>query len=287
MPKAGNGFCFSLCADDYALSPAVSLGIREALTARRLSATSVMTTMAGWHREAHDLRPFHPEAEIGLHLNLTSGTPLGAMPCFAPTGRLPPIGRLIKAAYGRTLPEAEIRAEISRQIDAFIDSFGAAPDYIDGHQHVQALPGIRLWLLETLAEKGLTGKLWLRDSGDSLSRIIMRGGELSKALMVAGFARGFARMAAAHGFACNEGFAGFSAFAPDENYGQAFAHFLTAPGKRHLIMCHPGHCDEELAALDPVTTSREKELAFLLSDDFLRLLDQRKARLSRLAIIRN
>jgi predicted glycoside hydrolase/deacetylase ChbG (UPF0249 family) len=37
-------------------------------------------------------------------------------------------------------------------------------------------------------------------------------------------------------------------------------------------MCHPGFVDDTLIGLDDVTTQRERELAFLASDDFPRLL---------------
>jgi predicted glycoside hydrolase/deacetylase ChbG (UPF0249 family) len=33
-------------------------------------------------------------------------------------------------------------------------------------------------------------------------------------------------------------------------------------------MCHPGFVDAELQRLDPLTTLREKEYAFLISDAF-------------------
>jgi predicted glycoside hydrolase/deacetylase ChbG (UPF0249 family) len=48
-------------------------------------------------------------------------------------------------------------------------------------------------------------------------------------------------------------------------------------------MCHPGHVDDELARLDPVTQSRETELAFLLSDRFEDVMGAAKARLARLS----
>jgi chitin disaccharide deacetylase len=55
------------------------------------------------------------------------------------------------------------------------------------------------------------------------------------------------------------------------------------PGRRHLIMCHPGYCDEELVAADPVTLSRERELNFLLSPAFTDMLARKDARLVRLS----
>ncbi|MGH6830070.1 MAG: ChbG/HpnK family deacetylase [Methylocella sp.] len=112
-------FSFCLCADDYALSPGVSRGILEALGAGRVSATGVMTTRPFWPKGAHELRQFKAKADIGLHLNLTLGSPLGDMPVFAPSGRLPGISHVLKAARKNELPEAEIGQEISRQLDGF------------------------------------------------------------------------------------------------------------------------------------------------------------------------
>jgi predicted glycoside hydrolase/deacetylase ChbG (UPF0249 family) len=37
-------------------------------------------------------------------------------------------------------------------------------------------------------------------------------------------------------------------------------------------MCHPGHSDSQLAALDPVTKARDLEFEFLNSDAFSALL---------------
>ena len=274
-------FRFVLCADDYALSPAVSRGVREALSAGRLSATSVMTTQAGWPEEARPLAEAARRADVGLHFNLTLDRPLGPMPTLAPRGRLPSIAALMSASRKGALPQAEIGAELARQLDAFEAHFGRPPDFVDGHQHVQILPGVREPLLAELARRGLAGKVWLRDSADRLGRALARGVELKKALGVAVLGRGFAPAARAAGFALNDGFSGFSSFDPARDYGGDFARYLKAPGARHLVMCHPGHVDAELARLDPVTASRERELAFLLSDAFTQALVRANARLSR------
>jgi chitin disaccharide deacetylase len=280
---AGAYFSFCLCADDYALSPGISRGILEALGAGRLSATSVMTTRPFWPKGAHELRQFKAKSDIGLHLNLTLGSPLGDMPAFAASGRLPEISHVLKAARKRELPEAEIGQEISRQLDGFCEHFDAAPAFVDGHQHVQVLPQIRAKLYACLEEKGFSGKVWLRDVSDRPWRILRRGGASAKALGIAWLGRGFAREAAWRGFVTNEGFSGFSAFDPGHDYAAEFARYLRAPGRRHLIMCHPGYCDEELFAADPVTLSRERELSFLLSPAFTAMLARQRARLARLS----
>jgi predicted glycoside hydrolase/deacetylase ChbG (UPF0249 family) len=41
-------------------------------------------------------------------------------------------------------------------------------------------------------------------------------------------------------------------------------------------MCHPGYVDDALVALDPAVESRAEELAYLRSDAFMALLDERK-----------
>ncbi len=283
MANAPKPFPFCLCADDYAMTPAVSRGILEALEAGRLTATSVMATSPWWADSAAALRPHAARADIGLHLNLTSGLPLGPMPGLAPAGALPPIGTFLRGTA--RLPMAEIEAEIGRQIDAFTTIWGAAPDHVDGHQHVHALPPVRRLVLEQLERRGFAGTVWLRDSADGALPILRRRVSLKKALGLAWLARGWATEARRRDFTTNRGFAGFSDFRLGEDYRQLFARFLRAAGPRHLVMCHPGHVDEALRRLDPVTDSREQELAFLLSPAFPSLLAEAGARLERLSRI--
>lgn len=276
---------FALCADDFALSPAVTEGILEALAAGRLTATSAMTTQPSWPDAAQKFRDLAPAADLGLHFNLTLGEPLGAMQRFAPDGRFPSMNSIVPGAWRGALPRAEIRDELRRQLDAFEMAYGAPPDYVDGHQHVQVLPGVADDLIEELSSRKLAGKCWLRDSADRPRRIFARGRHWGKALTVSGLARGFRKKALAAGFTLNDGFAGFSDFNAQADYAADFAAYLEAPGKRPLIMCHPGHVDEELARLDPVTQSREVELAFLLSDRFGEVMASANARLKRLSVM--
>ena len=263
-----------LCADDYALSPGVTRGILDALAKGRLNATCAMTNRPLWRESAGDVAAFADRADVGLHLTLTFGAPLGPMPGLAPSGELPKLRPLLKAARAGILPRDEIRAEIARQLDAFEDAMCRPPDFIDGHQHVHVLPGIREALFEELARRGLAGRLWLRDSADRLPRILARRIELPKALILASLGRGFAAQAHRQGFHTNEGFAGFSAFDLRRNYGRDFARYLISPGLRHLVMCHPGHLDDDPSAGDEVREPRARELDFLLSDAFFPTLEK-------------
>lgn len=271
----------ALCADDYALSPGVSKGVLEALQAGRLSAVSTLTTVPCWPEHGPQLQHFS-DADIGLHFNLTLGAPLGAMPSFAPNGKFPRVAQVIRAALRKEAPLGEIRAELERQLERFEAVMGRPPDFVDGHQHVHVLPGIRDALLDALSARKLQGACWLRDPGDRWGRIIVRRDEAAKALIVKGFALGFGAAARRSGFHVNDGFAGFSPFDPARDYARQFERFLQAPGPAHLVMCHPGYADAELGALDPVTTTREQELAFLLSARFVDMLEQCGTKLARL-----
>ncbi|HIJ63596.1 MAG TPA: ChbG/HpnK family deacetylase, partial [Rhodospirillaceae bacterium] len=131
-----------ICADDYAISPAVSAGIRELAQAGRLSATGVMSCMRHWPEEASSLRPLAERIAVGLHFTLTDQLPLGPMPVLAPAGRLPAIASVVTRGLFGALPAAEIAGELERQLDAFERHFGGPPDFIDGHQHVHLFPGV-------------------------------------------------------------------------------------------------------------------------------------------------
>lgn len=270
-----------LCADDFALTDGVSRAILDLLTTERLNATGVMSNRPGWPAWARELAPFAEKAEIGLHLNLTCAAPLTRMESFAPAGQFPALRKILQAGMLGRLPRAEIAAEIEAQLDAFETASGFAPAFVDGHQHVHAMPGIRDALLEVLGRRYRTAKPWLRDPADALPAILARRVQWPKALLVARLAGAFGRQARAAGFATNIGFSGFSAFDPRRDYAADFSRYLIGTGPRHLVMCHPGHVDRALLALDPATESRARELAFFASSRFLEILAARGQRLVR------
>jgi predicted glycoside hydrolase/deacetylase ChbG (UPF0249 family) len=264
-----------LCADDFGLTEGVSRGILELAEAGRISATGAMTNRPDWPRLAPALRPLAGRIGVGLHLNLTTAEPLGAMPGLAPGGRFPALGDLMGRALMGRLPAGEVEGEIERQLDAFEQAFGAPPAFVDGHQHVHVLPGIRPALLAALAGRGWQGRVWLRDPGDRVGAIVRRGVSVRKALLVAALARGFRGAAREAGFDTSEGFSGFSPFDPATPPGRIFGSALTDLGPRPVVMAHPGYGDAALRALDPVVESREDELAYLKSDAFADLLRER------------
>ncbi|HJZ29746.1 MAG TPA: ChbG/HpnK family deacetylase [Hyphomicrobiaceae bacterium] len=261
-----------LSADDYALSPGVARAVGELSAARRLSATSVLVTTAHWPALAPRLYVHRGHLAIGLHFNLTLGRPLGPMPKLAPSGELPPIGKLIAGALVGLPDLTEIKDEFERQLDHFERGLPFAPDQVDGHQHIHVLPGIREVVLETLARRYPRLPPLVRDPADRWQAIAARRTARGKAALVATLALGFAAAARRHGLPTNAGFSGFSSFDVRVPYLDELNDALTALGPRPIVMCHPGHVDQAPDAADAVAARRRMEYDVLMGD---RALPQR------------
>lgn len=250
-----------LCADDFAIAPGVNTGIEELAAAGRLSATSAIVTLPRWPSDAPRLASLADRIAIGLHINLTLGAPLGAMPRLAPAGRLPPLSLLTRMAMLGRVDPREIAAEVDRQIDSFRRHTGREPDFLDGHQHTHALPRVRDGVLAALAAAFPGAKPLIRDPSDRHQRILARHAATGKSLLISLLAAGFGARLRKVGFPTNDGFSGVSPFDRHRPFADELKRFLSHPGSRHLVMCHPGRADSELAALDPVVMRREDELA--------------------------
>ncbi len=253
-----------LCADDYAMTDGVSDGIEELIAAGRLSATSALVTTRHWPSHARRLVRWRDRIAIGLHFNLTLGEPRGPMPRLAPSGTLPSLQTLLRSALVGRLDEAEIAAELIRQLDAFENELGHPPDIVDGHQHVHALPQVRRAVVSVLARRYPGARPMLRDPADKPVAIAARGAAVGKALGLSALSTGFGARARALGFRTNRGFSGVSPFDERVPYARELERFLVRPGPLHLVMCHPGYPDDELARIDSLVARRRAELETLL-----------------------
>jgi predicted glycoside hydrolase/deacetylase ChbG (UPF0249 family) len=255
-----------LCADDYALTEGVSRAVGELAAARRLSATSVLVTSQHWPAAAARLAVHRGRLSVGLHLNLTLGHPLGPVPRLARAGTFPGRNALLARALTGLLGTAEIREEIERQFEAFEKGLGFPPDHIDGHEHVHVLPGVRAALLAAVSQRYTATPPLIRDPSDRWHAISARGTPRVKALGVTALALGFANAAQARGIPTNQGFSGFSSFDVGEPYAEELARAMRQTGPRHILMCHPGHVDDELGGIDPVVERRRMEYDALMRD---------------------
>jgi hypothetical protein len=113
----------------------------------------------------------------------------------------------------------------------------------------------------------------------SLRRAVAGPGRArAKAAAVALLGLGFAGALDEAGLPANDTFAGFSRFDVAEPYERELHEALSAPGQRHIVMCHPGHPDAELARLDPVVRRRGMEYEVLMREPGLPELIWRPSR---------
>lgn len=262
-----------LCADDFGLSPKVNEAICDLILRGRINATSAMVVAPAFSRaETLPLSIFRSgsqRAALGLHLTLTAPfRPLS--PIYAPlrAGAFPPLKTMLTAALLRRLEPERIAVEVGAQIKAFIAAFGHAPDFVDGHQHVHVFPQVRDAVIA--AVKQAAPQAWLRQC----SRGPWLGAAFSdpKGLLIDRLSRGLRRRAAIAGLKTNPAFAGTYSFKASADYAALFPRFLKDLPDGSVVMCHPGHVDDTLRRLDPLTDLREKEYAYFAGDNFPKVL---------------
>ncbi|HET9715508.1 MAG TPA: ChbG/HpnK family deacetylase [Pseudolabrys sp.] len=270
-----------LCADDYGISPGVSTGIRELIARERLNATSVMVVAP--HFDANQasalqaLNSGKKRAALGLHVTLTAPfKPLTE--AFAPMhqGAFPPLATLLRRTAARRLHMDLLVHEISAQLRRFLNVFGRAPDFVDGHQHVQLFPQIRDAFLKVTAEGAPDA--WVRQCGRAAR---LRRLHDQKALTLDILSLGYRRKAKKLGIKVNRAFAGTYAFGRRAQFADLFPRFLSGLPDGGLVMCHPGFVDAELKAIDSLTDLREQEFAFFASDAFPEIMAAHSVELER------
>jgi predicted glycoside hydrolase/deacetylase ChbG (UPF0249 family) len=189
---------------------------------------------------------------------------------FQPTdgGMFLPFPRLLRAGVMGRLDAEIVQAELLVQLAAFREMFGRAPDFVDGHQHVQLFPGVRDAFLS--AVKQAAPNAWVRQGGRnrSLARLL----DTPKALLLDLLSAQFRRRASRANIAFNPAFAGAYDFSRQADFSALMQDFLDGLPEGGVIMCHPGFVDEILVGLDPLTTQREHEHAFLGGEHFPQLL---------------
>jgi predicted glycoside hydrolase/deacetylase ChbG (UPF0249 family) len=259
-----------LVADDYAISPAVSAAIRDLMARGRVSATSVMVVAPSFSQtEADALAKVAGGRPVGLHFTLSAPfRPLSKN--FAPVrnGAFLPLPEMAARGILRRLDPAALAAEVTAQLTAFHAAFGRVPDYVDGHQHVHLFPQIRDAVLASM--RSAAPQAWLRQCG----RVTPLRHRLRdpKGLVLDLFSGALRARAQELGIATNSGFAGTYAFRPDADFSALLPGFFDGLSDGGLVMCHPGHVDDELRRLDPLTHLREREYVYLSGEAFPALL---------------
>jgi predicted glycoside hydrolase/deacetylase ChbG (UPF0249 family) len=237
---------FALCADDFGSGPAVNAAILRLAAEGRITAVSCQVELPAFRAGLPALRAQEGAVDVGLHLDLAPGR----------AGLLP----LLLRTHARAIRRSDVAAQIARQLDAFEDALGRAPDFVDGHQHVHQLPVVRNALLEVLADRyGVPGPVVrntvaLRPQGAKARLIAALGGAALR------------RELQARGVPHNPDFAGFYGLDPAAPYPALFRSWLEAAADGALFFCHPGLAPGDPG--DPIAPARAAELEYLSSPAF-------------------
>ncbi|WP_312568099.1 ChbG/HpnK family deacetylase [Comamonas sp.] len=256
-----------LCADDYALHPAVDAAVEQLTLAGRLSATSCMTTSPRWIEAAPRLQALRPRLSVGLHFNLTESHG-GAAPAQA-------LATVIRQAYTGAWSVDAMRSMWTQQLDAFETALGTPPDFIDGHQHVHQLPGFADAMLHVLQQRYTPAQMpWVRSTAPIGT--LWRSPKATIIALLGGWQT--TRRLRQAGIVINQGFGGVYGFdAPTpEGYGAQMAQWLAQVHNGSLLMCHPATAE---VAGDAIGAQRPVEFAYLMSDAFGTLLQAQQCQI--------
>ena len=122
---------------------------------------------------------------------------------------------------------------------------------------------------------------YLRVSSGPLASLLRRRVDTLRALGIGLSGGALRRLAREKGIPVNHDFCGIYDLSANHPYGDLFRRFLIGLAGKGLVMCHPGHVDDALRAVDSLTDQRQREFDFLSSEDFSLALEEAGVRLSR------
>ena len=256
----------ALCADDYGQNAAISAGILRLARAGRLNAISCLVNGSSWKSDAPALQSLPPTVQIGLHFNLTEGRPLSTR-LAQRWPSLPQHAQLLLRSQFGLLPRGLLRGEFHAQLRAFLDATGHSPSYLDGHQHVHALPLIRGLVLD--AAEHMRPVPAVRNTG----RVLGPGFAFKRRVIEFCGGRDLTRELVQRELAHNAVLLGVYDFS-DTDYRALMQAWLTqVPAEGALLFCHPGEAQNG-GPPDAIAAARVRELAYLESPAFMQDLAQ-------------
>jgi hopanoid biosynthesis associated protein HpnK len=260
-------------ADDLGWTQGVNRGIAEAHRNGIVTSTSLLANGCAFEEGVQSALQ-SPRLGVGVHLNLSDGKPLA--PATQVKSLLDENGNfsggpetLLFRLTAKILDAREVELEWNAQIEK-VRAAGIRPTHLDGHKHVQMLPGLFAVALRLAKKHGIEA-VRVSHEASSLRAALNSGGELLGLMLKQGvqarglklLARDARKMAERAGIAAADYFCGIAQTGVLTKKGiqQMLA---SLPEGTTELMCHPGYADAELEkSATRLQKSRQTELEIL------------------------
>jgi predicted glycoside hydrolase/deacetylase ChbG (UPF0249 family) len=277
-------------ADDLGWTEGVNRGIAEA---RRNGIVTSASLLANGEAFASgvELARTTPGLGVGVHLNLSDGPPVAERELVTSLlndrGELEgrPESLLLKLAR-RSVLLGEVEREWDAQIQRVRD-VGIEPTHLDGHRHVQMLPGLFEIVLRLAKKHGIAAvrisheesslRAALSSGAKQKGTVVMRQGVQARGLKM--LARDAREQAERAGIAAADYFCGIAQTGELTREGVVRLLEILPEGTTEL-MCHPGYVDTDLAkSATRLQASRQTEVEILTNTEIRNLVASQGIRL--------
>lgn len=258
-------------ADDFGLSDGVSSGIIRAHVDGILTSTSYMVNFP-WAEELALMLSQAPALGVGVHLNLTTGSPV------LPPEQVPSLvdgsGRFSKSLARiqfRIRPEEALR-EWSAQVEKCRRLLGRPPTHLDTHRYLQGFPGLAKVMVEVAHRYKIPAVRSLYPGPGLDQTMFSRWNPVS--LLVNGALQRSLAVVQESGLRHPD-----FALAGDFDLPRLLRKLdLVGVGVTELVT-HPGHLDDRLRSISSLQGQREVELAALTAPEARRQIEHLGIRL--------
>lgn len=130
--------------DDFGITHACNLAIIDCYKTGVMRSTSMMTNMTA-AEEAAELMNGVPDLSVGLHLNLTVGSPI-----ISDLDTITRDGQFSKDIFSnqKNIDLAQVRMEFNAQYNRFIELTGVKPSHINTHHCLEKIQGVKDIILD-------------------------------------------------------------------------------------------------------------------------------------------
>jgi len=277
-------------ADDLGWTDGVNRGIADAHRQGLVTSTSLLANGRAFD-SALDVARGNPALGVGVHLNLSDGLPtaspenvrglLNSENCLEDG----PETLLLRIA-SRSLPLEEIEREWDAQIQKVREA-GIHPTHVDGHKHVQMLPGLFEIAVRLAKKHGIRAirvsheesrlRAVLATGGEQKTGVVLKQGVQARGLKL--LARDAREMANRQGLVTTDYFCGIAQTGVLHRTGVERL-LESLPDGTTELMCHPGYFDDALhASPTRLQESRQTELQILTDPAIRKLVATRGIRL--------